>query len=364
MISGKVTATNAGGSGVPATSAAVGPITPPPPSPPPPTGTVEPTVSPAAPNLSSPTVLTTQKRLTASGSFSNRTSSISCPYAAKDSADIGSIYIGDHNLDGAAGVIRLYNGTVGTLTVERVSLLRGRYASGIICGLVHLAGCDVGSIIIRDCDYERIEPITSSGDIYAGVFTGGGHNSVGTVYGSCQSLLIERVRARGMWTAYAAGNTSYQNSDGLVGENSILNAVGRNLDIRHGADAGIDWKGPNAHFESTIVENFRENFKTWVSRHDGDVYTRFPRFAHWLLTRGDASPTVEHIVDFAEIVGTDPNIPIVKFEKHPATLRILNADLSALPGGQIAAKSDPEAHGSTLIIGNTTYDINANTVYL
>lgn len=322
---------------------------------------LEPVIAPAAPVLNNPTQITTQKRLMTSGSFSNRTSAIKMPYVAKDGADIPEITISDHNLDGCAGVVRVQNGHIGKLTVERISMLNGKYSSGVGCGLVLVSGADLDEIIIRDCDYNRSEYITASGDIYAGSLTGGGHNGTGNVYGSCKKFTIERVRARNMFTNYAG--TDYPNSDGLAVEKTFLGGLVKDCDFRFGADAGIDCKG-ELRVQGTVIEGFRENFKTWVSRQDGDVYSRSPRFAHWLITQMNDVPDVtEHTVEFAEVVSTDPTAPVVKFEHGPGILRLLNSVIYA-PEGQILAKADREAFGSKVIIGDRVIEVSQPAVML
>lgn len=317
---------------------------------------IEPANAPLPPVLNGPINITAQRRLTNSVNASNRTSSVGLPYIAKDGAAIDSVVLTDHGLDGRAGVIRVQNGSINTLTVERVSMLSAGYASGVACGLVLVSGGHLGDIVIRDCDYDRTKYITSPGDIYAAVFTGGGHDGVGNVYGSCNSFTIQRVRARNAFTNYP--DNTYPNSDFVVFENTFNNGLIDQCDFRNGADAGVDRKGI-CRVQATIIENCRENFKTWQSNEDGDVYSRFPRFAHWLI----AGPQTELVVEFAEVVGSDPNIPIVKFEGHPGILRLQAASLS-LPDGQIAAKADQAAFGSKLIIGDRVIAINQPVVML
>jgi hypothetical protein len=60
----------------------------------------------------------------------------------------------------------------------------------------------------------------------------------------------------------------------------------------------------------------------------------------------------EHVIDFAELHGVDPKIPIGRFENAPGILRILNADTSGLPAGQVLATREPSAIGSKIIIGS------------
>lgn len=318
---------------------------------------VEPCIVPAAPVLNNPTQITAQRRIQASVNASNKISTLGCPYVAKDGVDIPSIYIGDHGLDGCAGVIRVQNGHIGTLTIERVSLLNGGYASGVACGLVLMSAGHVDEIIIRDCDYSRSKYITSPGDIYAAVFTGGGHDGAGNIYGTCNKFTIQRVRARNAFTNYP--DNTYPNSDGIVFESTFINGLIDQCDLRYGADAGIDRKGTNCRVQGTIVEGFRENFKTWTHSVDGDVYSRFPRFAHWLIS-GNAT---EQVVEFAEIVGSNPAIPVVKFEHSPGILRLQAAELN-VPEGQVLAKADQEAFGSKVIIGDRVIEVNQAIVML
>lgn len=325
-------------------------------------------VPPAPPVIDDATVYTiaSQRRLAGAGSgvFTNRRSTVKMPYVCKDGADIPLLDFSDHDLTNCAGLIRVQNGHVGLLSAKRIAIPNGKYASGVGCGMVLVSGAHLDEILMEDIDYARAEPITASGDIYAGLLTGGGHNADGSAYGSCNKWTIRRARARNMFTNYAAGDTSYKNTDGIAVETTFPNGLVDNCELRFGADAGFDCKGANCRVQATIVEGFRENFKTWIYRVDGDVCSISPTFAHWLITKmGASAPPTEHVTEFAHIISTDPTKEIVKFERGPGIKRFLNTVLE-VPDGQVLAKADQDAFGSQIIFGDKVIEINQPIVML
>lgn len=335
-----------------------------------------PVIAPLPPVLSAnPTLLTTQKRLTGSGTgiFTDRiadANTVGVPYVAKDNAHIPLIQITHHLVDGIGGIIRLDNGIIDLLVVERSQLLRGRAVSAsgqplAACGLIMHAGAAIGEIIARNLVYDRAEGITSSGNIYAGIYTGGGHDDT-HIWGSCEKALFENIVASNMWTNYPAGDTSYLNSDGAAGERTIKNVTFNRVHINGAADAGIDGKGPNWRCQATIVDNARESFKWWASGDDEDVYSRNPRVAHWLLSSGPDGTEVERTVEFAYILG-DPAKPVLRAEKRPSVLRLTKGffDMPAdVLAQQVLVSAEPEAFGTIIALGDKALTVDKPVVML
>lgn len=318
----------------------------------------EPTIAPAPPVLNNPTLLTTQKRISGGGTgiITNRyanASTTKCPFVAKDGGDIPSLTFADMDLNGCAGLFRAQNGHIGKIDISRISLLNGRYAPGVICGLLLISGTDVDEVEINDCVYDRVEPITSPGDIY-GFFTGGGHDET-HIWGSCQKVTIRNCRASNLWVNYV-DQSKYPNSDFIVGEKTIANVLIDRCHAIGGADAGVDGKGPNWRVQDSIYEDVRESFKWWESGQDGAVYSKNPRVAHWVLPAQGKS--VERVVEFAGIYEDNPTKCIVDLQKRPHTLRLLKGFLNVDLEHQVLAHSEPEAFGSIITLGDKTITIN------
>jgi hypothetical protein len=321
------------------------------------------TISVATPVLNNPTAITSTHLFKSPGSFSysNRTSAISLPYAAKSGADIDSITITDHKLDGCAGLIRLQNGHVGKLNISRVSLLNGTYKSGVAAGLVLIGGADVDEISISDCDYYRSQPITSPSDIYAAILTGGGHNDT-TIFGSCQKLTMQRVRARNFFTNYSTD--AYKNSDAAVGERTFANALFDQCDFQNGADAGIDWKGPNWRIQDTILGGCRENIKAWSSANHGYVKSLPPSNMHIQIMSMPGTGRTGQTFECHEVFCDDPKKPIVVFNHGPGVYRATQFIVHGAQKGQILAKADSDSLGSEVWINGVLRKIDKTTVLL
>lgn len=318
----------------------------------------EPTITPAPPVLNNPTLLTTQKRLagTGTGIFTNRyanASTVKVPFVAKDGYDIPLLDFSHMDLNGCAALLRAQNGHIGKIIANHIALPNGRYASGVGCGLMLISGTDVDEIEISHIVYDRVEPITSPGDIY-GFFTGGGHDDTHT-WGSCKKLTIREVRASNMWVNYA-DPSKYPNSDFVVGEYTFENVLIDRCHAIGGADAGVDGKGLGWRVQDSIFEDFRESFKWWASGQDGAVYSKNPRVAHWVLP--DAGESVERVVEFAGIYGDDPTKCIVDLQKRPHTLRLLKGFLNVDLERQVLAHSEPAAFGSIVTLGDKTIKID------
>lgn len=328
----------------------------------------EPIILPKPPMLVNPGVLTAQKRLTLGGTFSNKrvdpTTPLGLPYVAKDGAAIPSLYFSDHMLDGASGLIRINDGPVGQLTIERISLLKERWLKGQIAGLLHVGGAEVNNVNVSDIDLDRDFMIGSSGDIYALVATLGGHDQYGNVYGSGKNYSFRNIRAKDAFVSYAG---EYPNSDFYAIERTFTDGLITDNYLWGASDAGIDCKGVRWRVQRTVVGAARENFKTWEARVDGDVYSHEPRFAHWLITHmTDVHPGVrtEHTTEFARVHSKDPNVPIVAFEKFPGVKRWLEWDFSPCPPGQVLAKCAPEAKGSSIFVGSREIPVNQAIIYM
>lgn len=321
----------------------------------------EPVIGVTPPNLSDPTARITSTRRVSTGSgdkiFTNAISDVSLAYSLKDNQAFNNFTVTDHICDDKAGLLRAYYGvTIKKLTAERIQLLRGHYSNGVTAGILNIGGTRIDAVVMRHCNYERAQPITSAGDIYAGLLTAGSKPDDPTLV-TCNSVLIQDCRSRNTIADYTGTSSEgdYLNSDVAVFEKTIRNILIDGLDAEDGSDACVDMKG-TGRLQRVIAKRFRESFKFWEGGQDGDVFTYAPRVAHWVIPAG--GEIVERVVEFAGINSPEPSKPIVEFQKQPHKLILQRGYFEGDPNTQVLAKADSGAMGATVQMGDKSIVIS------
>jgi hypothetical protein len=347
--------------------------------------TVFPNIEPAPPQLSNPSKISAVKVFPNPGSFSY-SNKIADPnfhgvgYYAKAGVALGQLNFSDMDLSGTsptalgmAGLLRMQNGTVDTINMTRIRLLHGAYAPGVAAGLFNLVGADAGVINFTDCDVQRDQPITSSGDIYGVLCTGSGHDKDGNPFGSAKEINFTRCRATGGYTNYNAGDTSYPNDDLVSLEKSILKVRFTDCDLRGTQDACIDSKAIDCSADRTIVGGGRENMKFFSSAHHGHVISCPPNNFHCLISTPTGGQPIEAIYDVHEVLGfdpvtnepADPNLSVIKFERDGGIYRGLTALYRGFQPGQVLARLEASAVANSQIwLGDKQVPITGTTVLM
>jgi hypothetical protein len=253
---------------------------------------------------------------------------------------VSGLHIVDHSLDGCAQLMRCYGGTLTDCTIERISHVNGVYKPGIGRGVFLSANTTLNNLTIRNVVNQSGDPITNPGDVYGGITLGGKDaNDIGS------GFLFEDLDFDGMWASYVG----YQNCDAITIEKGYTDGTIRRCKFANGSDAGLDRKGAGWTADDVTITNFRESTKVWTNLHDGKLTSINPRVAHHMVMNG-----AEHVIDMGYYRGTNPKLPVGRFENAPGILRYLNVpDFSGLPAGQVLATRDGPSTGSKVIINGT-----------
>lgn len=330
----------------------------------------EPTISVMPPALVEPvTHITSQRRMaTLSGdkTWANQISDVGLAYSLKDNQQFGTLALLDHSCNDKAGLIRIYpGGHMNKLIVERAELLRGKYLGGICAGIVHLGSSKVDVVELRHLNYERLYPVTNSGDIYGGILTAGGKDEAGSGIPTVLDLLGENLRCRNTLVDYTGTSSfgDYPNSDGIVLEKTIKRARFNGLDFAYGSDAGVDCKCPDARFENALFNEFRESMKFWASGQDGNVYSSNPKHAHIVMPSGGAD---ERVIEFAAFNCPDPTKPIVEFQGAPHKLILQKGYGNWNPAAQVlcTVTNGNDGIGATIQLGDKSLIVTKPIHYL
>lgn len=290
-------------------------------------------LEPAAPEVSvKPSVKTTSQFLN-SGEFSRSNwtaSNLSAVYKQQTDKTVTKLVLTDWTLRNCGVLFRNYGGPLQNVLIERIQHLGAKYSGGVGAGIFHTSNDECSNVVIRDCVYRGVKPITSPGDIYAVLtFAGKDANDHG------KNFLLENLDFEGMWADYSGTQYAgqYLNRDGIAIERGYTDGEVRNAVIRNGSDAGIDCKAPRWRYDNVTVENFREGFKFWNDFEHGALRSVAQRWGHIQVASGPTAPRKIGI-DWLEIDSDNPRTPLVVVE-GPHTVTVRDGDFSRMPKGQV-----------------------------
>lgn len=295
-----------------------------------------------------------KKRIREPGVYENFQGS-SIPFLHESGNDISGTVIRNGKLDGAAGVFRTYGGGARNLTIENIELINGTYNADVLAGIYIGNNSDLTGLHIRNARAVMVEPISSSGDIYA-VVTMSGKGETDFADG----FLLEDLDFRmvGPGVSYSG----YPNRDGIAIEGGYSNGLIRRVRIEGFPDGGMDIKSPGTRIEHYTAVGNDKSLRLWVPGQHGPIHSINPKGPHLQMMRGG-----ERVFEYLKLEGP-PNGAIVHFktpqsmEGYDCTVRILDWDVSGLdPSQPIFAGSDPVIGKVRVVLPDGTVVDNPGT---